>query len=870
MDADPSVGLCRSQVEESRNTYGANELTPPKRPSLWRLYADKFRDPVIRILLVAAFLSLGIAFVERDFAETIGIFCAVLLATGIGFYFEYDAARKFDVLNALSADAMVRVRRDGQICEIPRSEVVVGDVLWLETGDEIPADARLLTAMSLLVNESSLTGEPVVRKSVRPQDADPDAPYASDCLMRGTLIVEGSATARVTAVGDATEIGKVAREATALTGEKTPLNKQLDRLASLISRVGYSVAVVAFILFTAHGLYVGWPDVARWQSEHYLFVVHLVLNNFMMAVTLIVMAVPEGLPMAVTLSLALNMRRMLKTNNLVRKMHACETMGAITVICTDKTGTLTQNRMTVVDFMTGDVGISNDRLADAVAYNTTAFLNDDRTAGLGNPTEVALLLWMQDNGFDYRQVRAAAQETARLPFSSERKYMVTCTYSAARQRHVLWVKGAPEILLPHCSLTAGRQEELRARLADWQHHAHRTLVLACKDLADERQTDDCQALVETGGLTLLAVVAISDPVRSEVPQAVADCRKAGVQVKMVTGDSVGTAIEIARQIGLWTTDDSDRNVIKGADFAALTDEEALGILPQLKVMSRARPLDKQRLVRLLQQRGEVVAVTGDGTNDAPALNLAQVGLAMGSGTSVAKEAGDITLLDDSFRSIVTAVMWGRSLYRNIQRFVLFQLTINVTALLIVLIGAFVGTQLPLTVTQMLWINIIMDTFAALALASLPADPRVMSEKPRPVGQFIITPSMRNAILGYGFAFVTVLLGWLLWAGNNGGMTPRMLSLFFTFFVMLQFWNLLNAKAYATDASAFTGLRSCYGVGLVLLFIAVGQWVLVQFGGRAFRTVPLSMTDWLWVTGVSSLVLWVGEGLRAVARLRRSQ
>lgn len=859
------LGLNDKQVEENRAKYGVNELTPPKRPSMWRLYLEKFQDPVIRILLVAALLSFIVAFVEKDFAETIGIVFAVFLATGIGFYFEYDAARKFDVLNALGSEAMVRVVRNGKVCEVSRKDLVVEDVILLDTGDEIPADAELIKAESLQVNESALTGEPVARKTTNPADFDESAPYASNLLMRGTTIVEGTAVARIVAVGDKTEIGQVAREATVLTGEKTPLDKQLDRLAGMISKVGYAVAFLAFVIFTAYALVRYIPHVEAWNGAAYIHVLKIVLDNFMMAVTLIVMAVPEGLPMAVTLSLALNMRRMLKTNNLVRKMHACETMGAITVICTDKTGTLTQNRMTVSEMLSE----SQDKrlLYEAIACNTTAFLDEERTGGLGNPTEVALLLWLQSEGHDYISLREQSEQQARLPFASERKYMATVVTSATMGKKVLFVKGAPEIVLGLCK---GINEEqllmYQKQLLEWQAHAQRTLLMAYKEV--DGDAENLEETVSNGGLTLLGLAAISDPVREEVPGAVANCLKAGVKIKVVTGDSTGTAIEIARQIGLWNPEDTDDKCIKGIDFAALTDEEALERIRDLKVMSRARPLDKQRLVKLLQSQGEVVAVTGDGTNDAPALNFAQVGLSMGSGTSVAKEASDITLLDDSFRSIVTAVMWGRSLYKNIQRFVMFQLTINFTALLVVLIGAFMGTAMPLTVTQMLWVNIIMDTFAALALASLPANPKVMNEPPRPINQFIITRPIWYSILGYGSAFVICLLSITTYIRYvSGAMNGHQLTMFFTFFVLLQFWNLLNAKTYGTSESAFHELRKCKGVLMVLAFILIGQWLIVEFGGAVFRTQPLPYTDWFLLLAVSSIVLWVGELIRFCIRIK---
>lgn len=855
-------GLTRQQVEESRARYGINELTPPKRPPLWRLYLEKFQDPVIRILLVAALLSLIVAFIEHDFAETIGIVCAVLLATAIGFYFEYDASRKFDMLNALGNEAPVRVVRDGAVTEVPRRDVVVGDLLLLEAGDEVPADALLVQAVNLQVNESSLTGEPMVGKSTNPDDFDERAPYPTNALMRSSTLLEGSARARVTAVGDATEIGKVAREAMVMTTEKTPLNKQLNRLASLINIVGYTVAVVAFLVFSVREGFMFCEDVAVWDAQAYLHLFKMVLDNFMMAVALIVMAVPEGLPMAVTLSLALNMRRMLKTNNLVRKMHACETMGAITMICTDKTGTLTQNRMSVSELVQS--GAQAAVLAEALACNTTAHLNKEHDAGLGNPTEVALLLWLQQQGVDYETLRKNNPRLQRVPFSSERKYMATEVHSQTFQSNVLYVKGAPEMILKHCAMDDRQREEYEKQLAEWQGRAQRTLAVAYKEMAEEKE---CGAAVEDGNLVLLAIVAISDPVRQEVPKAVADCLAAGVKVKMVTGDSTATAVEIARQIGLWTDEDQEGiQSMEGADFAGLTDEEALERISGLKIMSRARPLDKQRLVKLLQLRNEVVAVTGDGVNDAPALNFAQVGISMGSGTSVAREASDITLLDDSFRTIVTAIMWGRSLYKNIQRFIYFQLTINFTALLVVLVGAFVGKELPLTVTQILWVNLIMDTFAALALASLPADPSVMKERPRPVSQFIITPPMRYGILGYGTFFVAVLLGLMFYFGLDKRISVHELTFFFTFFVMMQYWNLFNAKAFSTSFSAFRGMRECYGFWIVLFFIALGQWMIVTWGGNVFRSEPLSWMEWAVIIGASSAVLWIGELQRWVSRV----
>lgn len=842
-------GLTQAQVQESRERYGRNVLTPPKRKSLWALFFEKFSDPVIRILLIAAFLSLGIGFIHNEFAETIGIFCAIFLATGIAFWFEYDAMRKFDLLNSTNDDTPVKVVRDGAVTEIPKQDVVVGDVVLLESGEEVPADGTLQEAVSLKINESTLTGEPMIDKTVDPAHFHEDATYPSNEVLRGTTVIEGHGVMVVERVGDATEFGKVAEQSTIESDEETPLNQQLQRLSKLIGRAGITLAIVTFVALLVKGFWVEGLLQADW-----LTIAERVLQYFMVAVTLIVVAVPEGLPMSVTLSLAVNMRRMLKTNNLVRKMHACETMGAITVICTDKTGTLTQNQMRVHEMKTYRPE-SDEILAEGIAANSTAFLDAEGKV-IGNPTEGALLLWLRDRGIDYAELRDKCPMVDQLTFTTERKFMATLVDSPRGGRY-LYVKGAPEIILGKCTSFVDKSA-VEAQLTEYQNMAMRTLGFAFVRCDDAKTCDEA---LNAGGLTFIGVAAISDPVRADVPAAVKECLDAGIGVKIVTGDTPATAKEIGRQIGLWTAQDTDYNHITGAEFAALSDEELLPRVQALKIMSRARPLDKQRLVRLLQQRGEVVAVTGDGTNDAPALNFAQVGLSMGTGTSVAKEASDITLLDDSFSSIATAVMWGRSLYRNIQRFVLFQLTINVVAVVIVLLGSIFGSELPLTVTQMLWVNLIMDTFAALALASLPPSRSVMKEKPRSSKDFIITPAMTRSILGVAALFVVVLLGMLFWFGS--AITPYELSAFFTVFVMLQFWNMFNAKGFASSMPLALSWRGCYAFFGVLALILVGQLIIVSWGGEVFRTVPLSWQDWLLIIGSTSIVMWVGEIYRTV-------
>lgn len=960
-------GLTRTEVSNSRSKYGANVLTPPKKTPLWKLFLEKFKDPIIRVLLIAAFLSLAISIIHNEYAETVGIFCAILLATGVSFWFEMDANKKFDVLNQVNDEDQVMVVRDGNVCQVAKKDVVVGDIVMLEIGNEVPADGELLEAVSLQIDESCLTGELSIDKTTNPEHFEEGVTYPSNWVLRGTKVINGHGVYTVTKVGDATEFGKVAEKSTEVVEGETPLNRQLNSLAKFIGVIGLTLAVLTFsvlfikniilnkaivislsqigllgavILGAVVALAKVWVPIIydafillgkekplpksiqsggwfRWivtgllvfvviAGIGYLFGVNPldqnswvdsyiageILQYFMIAVTLVVVAVPEGLPMSVTLSLALSMRRMLKMNNLVRKMHACETMGAATVICTDKTGTLTQNQMTV--YKTNFYGLNNQELDDEkgsklvienISVNSTAFLDysDNKVKALGNPTEGALLLWLDKQKIRYGNIRDKVEVIDQLPFSTERKFMATLVNSPSLKKKILYVKGAPEVVLarskeilePEGTKSVSEYtSRINDQLLQYQNQAMRTLGFAYKIVNDD-ENKPVEELAN-GDLTFLGIAAISDPVREDVPDAVRRCLNAGIEVKIVTGDTYGTAKEIGRQIGIWDDEkDTDLNIISGIDFEALTDQEAAQRVKGLKIMCRARPTDKQRLVNLLKQGGEIVAVTGDGTNDAPALNYADVGLSMGSGTSVAKEASDITLLDDSFASIATAVMWGRSLYQNIQRFILFQLTINVAALLLVFLGSIMGHELPLTVTQMLWVNLIMDTFAAGALASLPPDPNVMNNKPRKNSDFIITPPIGKRILIIGLLFVVLLLGLMYYFSNPVNLNEvfsyiepehrerYFLSCFFTIFVMLQFWNLFNAKSYGTGKSAFAGMSKSFAFELVAALILVGQVLIVTFGGDVFRTMPLTICDWLIIIGGTSLVLWVGEIARLV-------
>ena len=867
IDKNKRFGLTDEQVKQSREQHGRNVLTPPHRTSLWKLYLDKYRDPIIQILLVAAFVSLILAFIEHNFMETIGIFVAVFLATTVGFYFERDAAKKFNVLTALSEEQPVKVRRGGKVMQIPRHDIVVGDVVLIEVGDEVPADGELLVSTDLQINESTLTGEPITEKNT---EGGGDGAYPRNVILRSTMVMNGRGEFVVTAVGDATEIGKVAQKSTEQTSVKTPLYVQLDKLASIISKVGSVVSVAAFVIFLVHDILTN----PAWGGKDYFYMAEIVLDYFMMAVTLIVMAVPEGLPMAITLSLALNMRRMLKSNNLVRKLHACETMGAVTVICTDKTGTLTQNQMQVDELLPKD---DNQHLLDvAIAINSTAELDEDKA--IGNPTESALLLWLKSQDKDYRELRYQAKVLKQQPFSTEKKYMATIA-EVDGEKYLL-VKGAPEIVLDLCEMEERYRNQALRELDEWQHKAMRTLAFAYRridrgEAASEKSVPTIGQLLSAKDFTLQALVAITDPIRKDVPAAVKECRHAGIEVKVVTGDTAATAMEIGKQIGVFEDEAEnigadgdmtslDQQMITGEQWEALSDEEAYKRAKDIRVMSRARPTDKQRLVAMLQKHGEVVAVTGDGTNDAPALHYAHVGLSLGSGTSVAKEASDMTLLDDSFKSIANAVMWGRSLYRNLQRFLFFQLVVNVTALLLVLGGSIIGTEMPLTVTQILWVNLIMDTFAALALASLPPSHEVMNDKPRKATDFIINKGMAFGILFCGIAFFIVMFAMLIYCERRGkgGVDVHELTVFFTTFVMIQFWNLFNAKSLGSNRTAFRHFLKDKGMILVLALVLVGQWLIVTFGGEMFRTVPLSLTEWLVIIGATSIILWVGEIWRA--------
>ena len=885
-------GLTDAEVLESRKKYGANVLTPPEKDPLWKQFLEKFEDPLIIILMIAGVLSIGISFYEyfglgeggEVFFEPAGIFVAILLATGLAFYFELQADKEFTILNQVNDDEPVEVIRNGNVKQIPRKDVVVGDIVILNTGEEVAADGELIEAVQLHLDESTLTGEPVCGKSINKEEFDKNATYPTNHVMKGTKVMEGHGIFRVLAVGDTTEQGKVFEAAQIDDSVKTPLNEQLDGLSDWITKVSYGFAALIIIGRIAVYLISNGTDCFGSMEQIAPFIAY-VLQTLMIAVTLIVVAVPEGLPMAVTLSLAYSMRRMLRTNNLVRKMHACETMGATTVICTDKTGTLTQNQMKVDDIKVYATNVSDNVINEGFAVNSTASIDFSivtKPQVLGNPTEGALLLWLSSKGIDYRMLRESVNIVKELPFSTERKYMATIVESAAiPDKKVLYVKGAPEIIFNICKISDVDKGTVDKQLITYQERAMRTLGFAYQVLENDDTVIENDKLI-AGSLHFIGIAAIADPVRADVPNAVKECLNAGINIKIVTGDTPGTAKEIGRQIGLWSSTDTDNNIITGPEFEELTDEQLLDRVEDLKIIARARPMDKKRLVEALQKKNQVVAVTGDGTNDAPALHTAHVGLSMGDGTSVAKEASDITIIDNSFSSIGKAVMWGRSLYQNIQRFLLFQLTVNVTACFLVLCGAFMGTESPLTVTQMLWINLIMDTFAAMALASLPPSESVMQDKPRNRNAFILNKQMIANIVGVGGFFFVMLLGLLyifqhadihqltdlltLQLGEKGHVTAYELTLLFTIFVMTHFFYLFNARAFETGRSALH-FKGCKGLLTIVAIIMIGQVAMVEITGiqQFFNVCGLSLQDWIIIIVGSSLVLWVREGWHLITK-----
>lgn len=929
------TGLTDAQVLESRQKYGVNVLTPPDKETLWDVLKETcmhwivismfalivvsaiaagvlcggmgsiiwsmpaiiafatvlilivgffggFEDPLFKILIMAFVLSIGISIYEfvwvgagfKTFFEPIGIIVALVLATSIAFFLERSNEKTFQSLNEVNDDTLVKVIRNNNVCQVPRKDIVVGDIVLLESGEEIPADCELLESLNLSVNESSLTGELQAAKTTNPELFDNEATYASNLIMKGTIILEGYCTAKVLAVGDMTESGKVFEAAQVDEGGSTPLSEELDGLADLITKASYVFAALIIIGRLFIYFYEGNADFAT--GDGWIGFITYVLNTIMIAVTLIVVAVPEGLPMSVTLSLAFSMRKLMKEKTLPRTMHSCETMGATSVICTDKTGTLTQNQMQVADTKLSEV--SEDFFAEMIAMNTTANLDlSDKNSAkvIGNPTEGALLLWLKSKGVDYLSIRENVEIIDRLPFSTENKYMATVVKSVSKGGTYVFVKGAPEILLGMSDISEADKEAYGTDLLNYQNKAMRTLGLAYAEVKEGKKVIE-NGKLNVNGLTFVGVFAISDPIRKEVPAAIKECLNAGVQVKIVTGDTSGTAKEIGRQIGLWNEQDTDKNILTGSEFAALSDEELKDRIVDIKILSRARPNDKERLVKLLKQRGQVVAATGDGTNDAPALNAADVGLSMGDGTAVAKEASDMTILDNSFSTIANAVMWGRSLYKNIQRFLLFQLTVNVTACFLVLVGAFMGTESPLTVTQMLWINLIMDTFAAIALASLPPSRRVMENKPRDRNASILSKSMRIEILGVGFFFFFLLVAMLyifehgeytsmrdlflnLHIGERDGLSTYELTLLFTTFVMTHFFYLFNARAFETGRSALH-FKGCNGLLTIVAIILIGQIAMVELPGlqQFFNVEGLKLIDWIIIIVGSSLVLWVRE------------
>ena len=993
MNQNHYTGLTDAQVLESRAKFGANVLTPPEEDSLWDQIKEVckhpiaitmaclivgtavlagilagsmgatiwvmpaivavatlliltvgffggFGDPLFKILITAFVLSMGISIYEYEwnpvregdwtvFFEPIGIIVALILATSIAYFLEKKNEKTFQSLNQTNDEVPVKVYRNGHMCEVPRMDIVVGDIVRLDTGEEIPADCELLESLNLIVNESSLTGELQATKSTNPERFDVNATYKSNEIKKGTTIIEGFCTAEVKKVGDATESGEVYRSLNegdevkvgwllkdksndsiigkynteddandaleeylgehedadvvveqplidrmrVRKGSETPLSKKLNGLADWITNASYVLAVL-IIIGRIVWYFVSY-DTNFSSGDFWIDFVSYLLKTIMIAVTLVVVAVPEGLPMSVTLSLAFSMRKLMKSNTLPRTMHACETMGAATVICTDKTGTLTKNQMEVAESKLDNV--DDNLLAEMIAVNSTAnldFANKNAVKVIGNPTEGALLLWLSGKGSNYLDIRENASVIETLPFSTENKYMVTVVNSAILGKKVAYVKGAPEILLSMSGIDATTKAAYEAALTDYQHKAMRTLALGYVELGNN------EPVIENGKLKnvklkFVGVFAIHDDIREGVKESIQECMKAGIAVKIVTGDNPVTAVEIGRRLGLWTEADGEKNIITGTELSKLTDKQLEERVMDLKIIARARPMDKKRLVDALRRLDQVVAVTGDGTNDAPALNAADVGLAMGNGTQVAKDASDMIIQDNSFSTIASAVMWGRSLYKNIQRFLLFQLTVNVAACFLVLFGAFLGTESPLTVTQMLWVNLIMDTFAAIALSALPPQKSVMDEKPRDPKAFILDRSMLQNIFGVGgFFFLMLLILLIIFQhteitsmkdllnfsfGERSHVTTYELTLLFTIFVMTHMGYMFNARGYKTGGSGWN-LKGCDGFLLIAAVVTLGQIAIVQvpFLNDFFNVQALPLFDWVVIFIMGFMVTGIRE------------
>jgi len=833
VQTDPKQGLSSAQIQEMQNRFGKNELTPPPRLPLWKLYLKNFEDPIIRILLVAVIISALVAALEGSgLLDTIGIALAVILATTIAFLTEYKSNREFDALNAMCDDTGIKVIRDGQARTIRMRDVVVGDIILLEAGDAVPADGILVHEAHFEADESAFTGE-----------NEPVRKNSEDTLLKGTWVTAGRGTMIATAVGDATRMGEIAASITRGERPETPLQVKLRVLAGQISRFGYAMAGLIVISLLAKGIVTGLPTDP-------LELVRFLLDIAIFAVIIIVVSVPEGLPVSVTVSLALTMRKMTRAYSLVRRMIACETIGSVTTICTDKTGTLTRNLMEVVASSILTPEYENKTPDDPAGWvtlnagvNSTAELEprEGELITVGNSTEGALLRWLSRAGIDYHQIRRAYFPISQALFDSRRKEMRTVI--SIEGRYYLLVKGAPEVVAASCSSAPDLTP-----VKNLAGRAMRTLAFAHAETGSPE--DSTPTLIWDG------YVGIRDEIRSDVPSAVATCRSAGISIAMVTGDSPETAAAIAKETGILT----NGTVITGPEFRDLSPEKQQALAPQIEVMARSAPHDKLLLVKALQANGEVVAVTGDGTNDAPALRSADVGLAMGiAGTEVAREASDIILLDDSFPTIERAVWWGRALFENIQRFLMFQLTINISAAFLSFIAPLLGYPAPFSVIQLLWINIIMDSLAALALCSESPHPALMEKKPIPRTSSVLTPYMIRAILCTAFVYIIVGIGGIIFGLPYMNSPAEQATAFFTGFVLAQVWNGINCRG-------INGIMPSFIRGNPAFFVIMGsiiliQFLIVQFGGAVFGTVPLSVFQWIVLLLGTLPVLLIWPALR---------
>lgn len=864
-DVDLTNGLKDEQVEEHRKKYGANEFTKGKKISVFRRIWNSVKEPMILMLIAAAIITLAVNIVractggEADYWECAGIFAAISLSVAITVIMEGRSAKAFEALNKLNEDMQVKVIRHGETQMIHKNELVVGDIICVSTGDKIAADCRLISSSSLMIDESALTGESVpVHKDAEFVLHKSDIPVAErvNMLYSGCFVTSGNGVAIVTGVGDNTEFGKIAKELACEHDGSTPLQEKMAKLGKRITILGVSAAAVVFLI-----------QLIIFLVNH-TATLDTVSEAFITSIVLIVAAVPEGLPTIVAVSLAIDVIKMSKQNALVKKMIACETVGSINVICSDKTGTLTQNKMTVTDVYAGGKlikpeNLDNQSIIENFCINSTADVNfaENDAEFIGNPTECALLVAAHKAHFDYKNLRSKTETVHVYPFSSETKNMTTII--RCDNEMVAYTKGSPEKILSFCHIEKDEKINVEKAITSFQQRACRVIAFAHKRFSGNIDFDSQRAEIESG-LIFDGFVAITDPLRNEVYEAVEHCKTAGIELKMLTGDNIVTATAIADELQIL---DDNHIAVEAKYIDGLSDEELRKELPRIRVIARSTPVIKMRVVNALKACGNVVAVTGDGINDAPAIKNADVGIAMGiSGTEVSKEASDIVLLDDSFATIEKSVRWGRGIYENFQRFIQFQLTVNLSSVIVVIISILAGFETPFTALQLLWINIIMDGPPALTLGLEPIRENLMLRKPTKRDASIVSGGMLSRIIVNGVYISAVFMA-QHWTNFLGGTQEQLPTILFTLFVVFQLFNAFNSRELGNTSIFKNILSNKLMLGVVAFTFAL-QIIITQFGGLFFGTVPLSFTMWLKIIGLAATVILLSEMIKLIKFLSK--